>query len=142
MSLKNNASLICSAFSNWFKLLYLRRKCNNCERLQKSSFSLYLNIPPRCIIQNKCNNMMAKLLSSIFKVSHLAMMGIILQIIPLPVPNWASAEEQFIPNYPPQITIYSKFFFENPNFSLSTKFFCHCHCRGIKRKVGAGEIGI
>ena len=49
------------------------------------------------------------------------------KIIPLPVPNWASAEEQFIPNYPPQITIYSKFFFENPNFSLSTKFFCHCH---------------
>ena len=47
----------------------------------------------------------------------------ILSIIPLPVPNWASAEEQFIPNYPPQITIYSKFFFENPNFSLSTKFF-------------------
>ena len=42
------------------------------------------------------------------------------KIIPLPVPNWASAEEQFIPNYPPQITIYSKFFFENPNFSLST----------------------
>ena len=40
-------------------------------------------------------------------------------IIPLPVPNWASAEEQFIPNYPPQITIYSKCFFENPNFSLS-----------------------
>ena len=39
------------------------------------------------------------------------------------MPNWASAEEQFIPNYPPQITIYSKFFFENPNFSLSTKFF-------------------
>ena len=24
-------------------------------------------------------------------------------LIPLPVPNWASAEEQFIPNYPPQI---------------------------------------
>ena len=47
----------------------------------------------------------------------------ILRLIPLPVPNWASAEEQFIPNYPPQITIYSKFFFENPNFSLSTKFF-------------------
>ena len=48
---------------------------------------------------------------------------IIWKIIPLPVPNWASAEEQFISNYPPQITIYSKFFFENPNFSLSTKFF-------------------
>ena len=60
---------------NWFKLLYLLRKCNNCERLQKSSFSLYLNIPPRCIIQNKCNNMMAKLLSSIFKVSHLEKWG-------------------------------------------------------------------
>ena len=41
---------------NWFKLLYLLRMCNNCERLQKSSFSLYLNIPPRCIFQNKCNN--------------------------------------------------------------------------------------
>ena len=49
--------------------------------------------------------------------------GEICFIIPLPVPNWASAEEQFIPNYPPQVTIYSKFFFENPNFSLSTKFF-------------------
>ena len=44
-------------------------------------------------------------------------------LIPLPVPNWASTEAQFIPNYPPQITIYFKFFFENPNFSLSTKFF-------------------
>ena len=71
---------------------------------------------------------------------------VVLAIIPLPVPNWASAEEQFIPNYPPQITIYSKFFFENPNFSLSIKLLSlspkYNHCQGIKRKVGAGEIGI
>ena len=72
--------------------------------------------------------------------------GDISYLIPLPVPNWASAEEQFFPNYPPQITIYSKFFFENPNFSLSIKLLSlspkYNHCRGIKRKVGAGEIGI
>ena len=47
---------------------------------------------------------------------------IIWKIIPLPVPNWASAEAQFI-----------------PNFSLSTKF-CHCHCRDIKRKEGARQF--
>ena len=57
------------------------------------------------------------------KSAHLTGANAIYILIPLPVPNWASAEEQFIPNYPPQITIYSKFFFENPNFSLSTKFF-------------------
>ena len=47
---------------------------------------------------------------------------LIYALIPLPVPNWASAEAQFI-----------------QNFSLSIQIF---HCRGIKRKVGAGEIGI
>ena len=56
-------------------------------------------------------------------IPRIRLLKVIYVLIPLPVPNWASAEEQFIPNYPPQITIYSKFFFENPNFSLSTKFF-------------------
>ena len=56
-------------------------------------------------------------------IPRIRFLKVIYVLIPLPVPNWASAEEQFIPNYPPQITIYSKFFFENPNFSLSTKFF-------------------
>ena len=50
-------------------------------------------------------------------------------VIPLPVPNWASAEAQFIPNFSLSIQIFlwsiqiflwaSKFFFEHPNFSLS-----------------------
>ena len=50
-------------------------------------------------------------------------------LIPLPVPNWASAEAQFIPNFSLSIQIFlwsiqiflwaSKFFFEHPNFSLS-----------------------
>ena len=46
--------------------------------------------------------------------------SVLIMIIPLPVPNWASAEAQLI-----------------PNFSLSIQSF---HSRGIKRKVGGGTI--
>ena len=54
---------------------------------------------------------------------------LVFYLIPLPVPNWASAEAQFIPNFSLEhpnfslsIQIFlwaSKFFFEHPNFSLS-----------------------
>ena len=51
------------------------------------------------------------------------------KMIPLPVPNWASAEAQFIPNF----SLHTKFFIGGPfggpfeakliqNFSLSTNF--------------------
>ena len=56
------------------------------------------------------------------------------------MPNWAFAEAQFIPNFSMSIQIFlsaSKFFFEHPNFIVDL-----ITCRGIKRKVGAGGIGI